>query len=142
MVIDSPTAGASVSGTVTVVGWAIDNKAAVGTAINTIQVLVDGSAVGTATYGISRSDVCTAYPNRPGCPDVGYSYQLNTGTLTPGSHTITVSATNSDATPLTGSANVAVTVGAPAGPPSVVIDSPTSGASVSGTVTVDWLGHR
>jgi len=136
VVIDSPTAGASVSGTITVVGWTIDNKAAVGTAINTIQVLVDGNAVGSATYGISRPDVCTAYPNRPGCPNVGYSYQLNTGTLTPGSHTITVSATNSDATPLTGSANVAVTAGAPTGPPSVVIDSPSAGASVSGTFTV------
>ncbi len=136
VVIDSPTAGSAVSGSITVVGWAIDNIATVGTAIKSVQVFVDGNSVGTATYGLSRTDVCTAYPDRPGCPDVGYSFVLNTDTLSSGSHTITVAATDSDATPLTGSAYVAITVGASSGPPSVVIDSPTAGSIASGTITV------
>ena len=68
----------------TVSGWAVDNASAVGTAISSVQVKVDGSVVGTATYGISRPDVCAVYPGRPGCPNVGYSYSLNTSTLSPG----------------------------------------------------------
>jgi sugar lactone lactonase YvrE len=131
--IDSPVAGAAVSGTITVNGWAMDNRAAVGTAIGSVQVFVDGTAVGNATYGLSRPDVCYVYPGRPGCPNVGFSFALNTATLTPGSHTIMVTATDSDNTPDTGSATVVVNV---IGPPSVWIDSPVAGAAVSGTITV------
>jgi hypothetical protein len=81
----------------------------VGTAISSVQVKVDGSVVGTATYGISRPDVCAAFPGRPGCPNVGYSFSLDTSALTPGSHTITVTATDSDMSPDSGSATVNVT---------------------------------
>jgi hypothetical protein len=138
--IDSPASGATVSGTVTVAGWAIDNASTVGTAIGGVHVLVDGTAVGTATYGVSRPDVCAAYPGRAGCPNVGYTYSLNTATLTPGSHTITVTATDSDGTPDTGSTSVTVIVAGTPVPPSVFIDSPASGATVSGTVTVaGWV---
>jgi large repetitive protein len=94
---------------VTVSGWAVDNTAAVGTAISSVQVKVDGSVVGTATYGLSRPDVCAVYPGRPGCPNVGYSFSLDTSTWTAGTHTITVTATDSDAAPDTGSASVSVT---------------------------------
>ena len=59
--IDMPAPGGAVSGTVTVAGWAIDNASGVGSAISGVQVLVDGAAAGTATYGISRPDVCAAY---------------------------------------------------------------------------------
>jgi len=132
--IDAPAQGSAVSGTVTVSGWVLDNASVVGTAINNAQVKVDGSVVGTATYGISRPDVCAVYPGRPGCPNVGFSYSLNTSTLSAGSHTITVTATDSDGTPDTGSSSVSVYVQAP--PPTVYIDAPASGSAVSGTVTV------
>jgi Bacterial Ig domain len=107
--IDGPTQGSTVSGTVTVFGWAIDNSAAVGTAISSVQVKVDGIVVGTATYGLSRPDVCAVYPGRPGCPNVGYSFSLDTSAWIVGTHTITVIATDSDGTPDTGSASVTVT---------------------------------
>jgi hypothetical protein len=81
----------------------------VGTAISSVQVKVDGSVVGTANYGSSRSDVCAAYPGRPSCPNVGYSFSLNTSTLSAGTYTITVTATDSDGTPDTDSASVTVT---------------------------------
>jgi len=132
--IDAPASGATVSGIVTVSGWAVDNASVVGTAINSVQVKVDGSVVGTATYGSSRSDVCAAYPGRPGCPNVGYSFSLNTSTLSAGTHTITVTATDSDGTPDSGSSSVTVTVQTP--PPTVYIDAPASGATVSGIVMV------
>ena len=53
-----------------VVGWAIDNTSAVGTAVGGVQVNVDGTLVGTAAYGLSRPDVCAVYPGRPGSPNV------------------------------------------------------------------------
>ncbi|MGB7762251.1 MAG: Ig-like domain-containing protein [Bryobacteraceae bacterium] len=106
--IDAPAPGATVSGTVTVAGWAIDNASTVGTAITNVQVKVDGAPVGTATYAVSRPDVCVAYPGRPGCPNVGYTYLLNTAALTPGSHTITVAATDAASPPDTGSTSITV----------------------------------
>jgi hypothetical protein len=132
--IDLPANNATVSGTVTVAGWTIDNTQAVGTAISSVQVKVDGTVVGAATYGVNRPDVCLAFPGRPGCPNVGYTFALNTAALTPGPHTITVTATDSDGSPDTGAATVTVT--AAALPPSVVIDLPANNATVSGTVTV------
>ncbi|MGB7758939.1 MAG: Ig-like domain-containing protein, partial [Bryobacteraceae bacterium] len=134
--IDAPAPGATVSGTVSVAGWAIDNASTVGTAIGAVEVLVDGTAVGAATYGINRLDVCAVYPGRPGCPNVGFTYSLNTAGLTLGSHTITVTATDSASPPDTGSASVTVTVTAPVVIPSVHIDMPASGTTVSGMVTL------
>ena len=135
--IDGPASGSTIFGTVTISGWAIDNTTSIGTAISSVKVLVDGSNVGSASYGVSRPDVCSAFPGRPGCPHVGYAYSLNTTVLTPGPHTITVSATNSIA--VTGTQSVSVIVGGSvsAGPPSVQIDSPTAGSVVSGTITVN-----
>jgi hypothetical protein len=134
VIIDSPTAGATVFGTVTIAGWTIDNTSAVGTAISSVQVLVDGATVGTATYGISRPDVCNAYPGRPSCPNVGFAYQLNTALLSPGQHKITVTATDSDGTPDTGLASVNVTVAAI--PPTVHIDTPVAASALSGVVAI------
>ena len=68
------------------------------------------------------------------CPNVGYSYSLNTSTLSVGSHTIMVTATDSDGTPDAGSSSVTVNVQAPL--PAVYIDAPAQGSAVSGTVTV------
>ena len=82
--IDAPASGATVSGIVSISGWAVDNASVVGTAISSVQVKVDGTVVGTATYGSSRPDVCAVYPGRPGCPNVGYYYSLNTSTLSVG----------------------------------------------------------
>ena len=95
---------------------------------------MDGAVVGNATYGSSRPDVCGAYPGRPGCPNVGYTFTLNTGNMSPGQHVITVTALDSDQVPEPGAASVTVTVNN--GPPLVWIDQPVAGATVSGTVTV------
>jgi hypothetical protein len=131
--IDQPLPGA-VSGTVTISGWAINNASGLGTAISGVQVLLDGAVVGGATYGTSRPDVCGVLPGRPNCPNVGYTFALNTGNLSPGQHVITVTAVDSDKVPQSGSASVTVTVNN--GPPTVWIDQPVAGATISGTVTV------
>ena len=132
--IDSPAPNAVISGTVLGGGWAIDNTSAVGTAISSVQVFVDGVLVGTALYGGARPDVCNAYPGRPGCPNVGFNFGLNTLTLSNGPHTITIWATDTDSSPDTGSASVNVTI--LNGGPSVAIDTPAAGATVSGTILV------
>ena len=132
--IDTIISGANVSGNVLVGGWAIDNTAAVGTAIASVQIKVDGVAVAPANYGSPRSDVCAVYVGRPGCPNVGFWYSLNTSNLSLGSHTITACATDTDPTPDTGCANVTVNVQPTL--PSIFIDTIISGASVSGNVLV------
>ena len=120
VVIDSLVTNAHISGTVTVSGWAINNTTAVGPAISGVQINVDGTVVGTATYGISRLDVCTAYPGRTGCPNVGFTYLLNSAVLSGGTHTITAVAT--DTASNLSSFSVNVTTPAPV-LPSVLIDS-------------------
>ena len=133
--IDSPAPGATIAGTVAVSGWAIDSTTSIGTAISSVQIMVDGALVGTATYGASRPDVCAAYPGRPGCPNVGFTYQLNAASLGAGTHTITAVATDTDNNPDAGSSSVTVKVGA-AALPVVVIDSLAQGATIAGTVAV------
>jgi hypothetical protein len=134
VIIDSPAAGSTVSGVVTVAGWALDNTTAVGTAISSVQISVDGHVVGNATFGVSRPDVCVVYPGRPGCPNVGFVYQFNTAVLGPGQHTITATVADTDATPDTATASVTVAVSAT--PPSVQIDSPSAGSVLSGRVVI------
>jgi len=107
--IDIPANGSTVAGPVTVSGWTLDNA----TVINGVQVLVDGSPVGTATYGIYRPDVCNVYPGRPGCPNVGYSFTWDSTTVAPGNHTITVSAADADPSPDSGSGSVVITIPTP-----------------------------
>jgi hypothetical protein len=153
VVIESPRSGAVLSsGTITLSGWAIDNTNTVGTAISAVQVNVDGVPSGTATYGGARPDVCAVYAGRAGCPNVGYSYSLDTSKLTSGSHTLTVTATDTDSIPQVGSASLTVTVassstnialsGQITGP-----SGPISGATInvngsaSSSVIADSSGH-
>jgi hypothetical protein len=108
--IDSLAPGATITGTVTVSGWAIDSTTAGATVIGSVQIMVDGALAGIATYGTSRPDVCVIYAGRPGCPNVGFTYQLNTTLLSPGQHTITAVAMDTDGTPDSGSYVTQVTV--------------------------------
>jgi hypothetical protein len=107
---DAPESDAIVSGTVTISGWALDNTSDRGTPIGNVRILVDGVPAGNATYGLNRPDVCVAFRNRPGCPNVGFSFRLNTTPLKQGPHRIAISATDSDPTPHTETAILPVTV--------------------------------
>lgn len=136
VVIDAPTPNTAIGfSNFTVTGWALDNVSAIGTAITSAQVLVDGVLNGTATYGVGRVDVCTAYPGRPGCPNVGFTYSVNLTGLALGSHTLTVNATNSSTPPLTGSASVPFRLVAA---PSVGTVIPSSASGVSQVFTATY----
>jgi hypothetical protein len=131
--VDSPAANATLSSTATISGWALENTSVVGpAAVSSVAIFVDGAQVGTATYGLSRPDVCAAFAGRLGCPNVGWSYILNVSGLTVGSHSLKVVA--SDTLTNTALAQVSFLVAAPV--PSIYIDSPTTNATLSGTATV------
>src|SRR5207244_3522517 len=109
--VTSPTSGATVSGSITVSASASDNVGVVG-----VQFQLDGAPLGAED---------TTAP---------YSVSWNTATASIGSHTLTAvarDAANNTAT----SASVSVMVSDTTAP-TVSITSPTSGATVSGTVTV------
>jgi Cep192 domain 4/HYDIN/CFA65/VesB-like, Ig-like domain/Abnormal spindle-like microcephaly-assoc'd, ASPM-SPD-2-Hydin len=91
--IDTPASGGSaLSGVSHIGGWAIDTTAA----ITSVQISVDGAPQGAAAYGGTRTDVCAVYANRPGCPNVGWNFNLNTRLLTDGSHTLAVTGNTAD----------------------------------------------
>lgn len=70
-------------------GWAIDSNVA----ISSIAVAVDGVAIGNATYGVTRNDVCAAFGGEPGCPNVGWDFIFNTSLIPNGTHTLDITAT-------------------------------------------------
>jgi subtilisin family serine protease len=114
--ITAPTSGAGVTGTVNVTGSATDSLG-----ISGVKLYCDGLLV---TSSSSSS----------------FSIPWNSGTVTAGSHTLNVMATDNSGN--TGSSSVSVMVSAPppppvdTTPPTVQITSPANGAKVSGSISV------
>ena len=93
-VVDSPaSAGGAVGGTsVHVAGWVLDTAH-----INSVDVSLDGTSLGSIPVNAARGDVCTVYPNYDGCPNVGYDGTLAAPALADGCrHLLRVSATDAD----------------------------------------------
>jgi hypothetical protein len=87
--IEQPTAGAFVSGVVTLRGFAIDRASATGTGIDMVHIYLDGpygtgTIIGAATYGLDRSDIAAQYGARFG--PSGWELAWDTSGLTPGVH--------------------------------------------------------
>ena len=89
--LDEPAPDASLSGVVTVRGWVLDNKA-----VSSMAVLVDGGQPTALTVGGSRPDVCRVWPAYPGCPNVGFTGNLDTSGLSECQHLLEIRATDSD----------------------------------------------
>ncbi len=74
--IAQPVAGATLSGgNVPVSGWATDRSRVVG-----VDILIDGTPVSQSSplqYGLSRPDVCAAYPGDANCPNVGWTAAID-----------------------------------------------------------------
>ena len=85
--VDTPRAGATVSDSVPVAGWAVDNDS-----VAKVEVFVDSVDIGTARYGIARPDLRRPYVAAP--LNAGYRYVLNTRLLRNGAHTIQVRVTD------------------------------------------------
>ena len=88
-VFEVPQSGQTVSGsTVVVGGWTFGTSQ-----VMSLDVFLDGVAVGTATYGSPRPDIPKAYP---GIPDTnsGFQYTLDSTKYTSGRHDLVVKATD------------------------------------------------
>jgi uncharacterized protein (TIGR03437 family) len=83
-----PHSGA-VQGSIYISGWAVNPNAT----ISTVALSIDGAPIGNAIYGTARADVCNAFPNSQGCPNVGWYFLLDTNTLGNGTHTLQAVAT-------------------------------------------------
>lgn len=114
-------------------GWAINNSAP----ISSVTILIDGAKVGTATYGVSRPDVCAASPGRPGCPNVGWTIPIDTTVLSTGTHTVSALAMASNGQQSGISSTFTVANWTTAGNPvHISIDSPNNSTSYSGTIGI------
>ena len=89
MAIEEPSTGETVSGMVTVSGWATDPDG-----VQNLIVKIDGQNI-SSTYGINRNSICQSIPvNDPGCPGVGYEATFNSANYNDGSHALQVRATD------------------------------------------------
>lgn len=81
--LDSPGNGESVSGTLSVKGWAFKD----GVGLARVEVLVDGQPVGDAQYG-RELDIRPMWPmsNDPQHPNAGFDASVETLGLSPGRH--------------------------------------------------------
>jgi hypothetical protein len=123
--INAPAAWSVVSGAVNVGGWALNTAGSDYTYIASVQVSVDGSVAGNASYGLNAAVAC-ATESSPACPNVGYSFLLDTSAMAGGLHSLHVAATDSDVNPDSGSAD------------STFLVAGTSGSSVAGHPGVVW----
>jgi hypothetical protein len=90
-------------------GWAADTAS--GAPVQSVTVFVDGSSAGTATLGAARSDVAQAF-NRSDYTNSGWNFQMSTGALSVGSHSVTATAAGSSGTgPLLRTKTVNITAG-------------------------------
>jgi hypothetical protein len=88
--LEEPTSGATISGNgVLVGGWVVGTSP-----VTDVQVVVDGAAVGIATYGISRPGVVEAMPGQTA--NAGFEYALDTTKFSNGAHTVTIKATDTN----------------------------------------------
>ena len=152
VVVDVPAPGATLNGKVTIGGWAIENVEAVGReAVQSVTIFVDGNQIGVATYGTARPEICELLPGRLGCPNIGWSYSLDIDALPLGNHVLKVAALNTAGRTaftkvnfIAGSAASPSETVRPATPPaastapapSVMIDAPTSGATLNGIAAI------
>ena len=91
--IERPGAGAFVTGTVVLSGFAIDLASTSGTGIDRVHIYLDGpvgtgTIIGGATYGLARPDVAAQYGARFG--PSGWELAWNTSAIAPGVHTLTL----------------------------------------------------
>ena len=75
-------------GLTTFSGWALADTGTV----NTVAIAVDSAPSGNATYGATRIDICALYSSA-NCPNVGWSFPLDTTLLADGSHTLDATVT-------------------------------------------------
>ncbi len=134
--LDYPAQGSTVSGTTPIQGWALDNLIVSESAIQVINVYIDGNfygSLGPASFTV-RNDICGTWPGRPNCPNVGYSTPWNSLTVANGVHTFQTFAV--DGSGQVGASNVHFVTVNNTNPPNLGLDLPAIGSTISGTVNI------
>ncbi len=89
--LDGPAEDETVSGQVSVHGWALDNKG-----VTSVELVIDGVTTVPLSYGASRPDVCAVWPEYPGCSQVGFVGTFDTAGLSPCPHLLEARAHDAD----------------------------------------------
>ena len=136
MAVDAPVAGAVVTGSIAVAGWALDGDAISGSGIDAVHVWAYPSSGappifgGAATLGYSRPDVAAAF----GAQFASSGYALAVQNLPPARYTLIVYARQASSGTFAEERAVSVTVAAPM--PHMFIDLPAANATLQGSVRV------
>jgi len=72
----------------------------------------------------ARPDVCAVFPNRQGCPKVGWTFAFNTALLPDGTHTLAVLATAGNARHYAATSTFSIANNTASNPIRITIDSP------------------
>ena len=122
--IDKPNSQTGpLSGTTNIGGWAVDSASS----IRQVSIAIDNTPMGNAAYGGNRADVCAVFQGYPGCPNVGWTFALDTTVVPDGTHTLQVTVT-----PMSGQASTTTTpiqignLASAANPTRISIDTPNS----------------
>ena len=91
--IDTPQADATLSGKVTIAGWAYNEHMG----IESIDILLDGQVVAKANYGLSRSDVAASMnvQTDPNTPNLGFEAEIDTTYIENGNYWLELMLINS-----------------------------------------------
>ncbi|MDZ4803016.1 MAG: M36 family metallopeptidase [Bryobacteraceae bacterium] len=136
--IESPVSGATIAGNAPVRGYVYAQDLR----IVAVDVLLDGTTYGVASYGQRRDDICGSLNPVPrNCPGIGFSFTLISanGLLLPnGPHTLQVRAHDeSGRTTLIPETPVTIDINnAPSALPRGVVLNPAPNSTVSGTVKI------
>jgi hypothetical protein len=87
--IEQPLDGNMFSGIMQLRGWALDWEG-----VQSVQVLVDGFIVGTASYGHARPIITPVYPGYPNAPAPGWEHSFDTRIFSNGEHFLEVVVTD------------------------------------------------
>ncbi len=101
--LEAPSEGSISSGVANIRGWAIGQAG-----IDHVELSIDGAFLGNIPSGGRRDDVQANYPGYPDSFTGGFSMAYNYGNLSPGSHTIDVTAVGKDAVSAGASATFSV----------------------------------
>ncbi|MEE4272813.1 MAG: hypothetical protein V2I67_14155 [Thermoanaerobaculales bacterium] len=83
--LELPGESQPMSGVFPVTGWALDDSA-----VQFVEILVDGLSVGNAVTGIHRPDIGQMYPSHPDAANAGFVKMLNTTHWANGIHVLSV----------------------------------------------------
>jgi hypothetical protein len=147
--IDVPQRNGTVTGNVTIRGFAIDRNSSTGTGIDQVHIYLDGpygtgTIIGAAQYGLSRPDVGNYYGNPRFTPS-GWQLFWNINNVTSGAHSLYLYAhrTTDNGWSRFGPHNITVLrtptpTPTPTYAPNVIapIEVPVDGAAVTGSVTI------